>query len=296
MTVIEPSPPNGTFFVEAPLHLDHPPRRRSIRAFRNLASGAARVDNPHLRIRTAQATSPGLSMTSVQALEDLRTSYGPPTALAAKKDMDRIDAHARAFIERSPFVVVSTAREDGWPEASPRGDAPGFVAIEGERRLLLPDRPGNNRLHSLGNVVEDGRIGLLFFVPGITHTLRVYGRATLVMDDAVRARFSVRGIPARSVLDIAVELAYFHCGKALIRSGLWDEARWPTTDGLASLGAILADQIPGVEVADAEARVADASPRASATVSTDACGRRAVLSPAGWAHTLRRFAEPGGLT
>ena len=145
-------------------------------------------------------------MTSVQALEDLRTSYGPPTALAAKKDMDRIDAHARAFIARSPFVVVSTAREDGWPEASPRGDAPGFVAVEGERRLLLPDRPGNNRLHSLGNVVEDGRIGLLFFVPGITHTLRVYGRAKLVMDDAVRARFSVRGIPARSVLDIAVEL------------------------------------------------------------------------------------------
>jgi uncharacterized protein len=116
-------------------------------------------------------------MTSLQALEDLRTSYGPPTALAAKKDMDRIDAHAWAFIERSPFVVVSTAREDGWPEASPRGDAPGFVAVEGERRLLLPDRPGNNRLHSLGNVVEDGRIGLLFFVPGITHTLRVYGRA-----------------------------------------------------------------------------------------------------------------------
>ena len=185
-------------------------------------------------------------MTSVQALEDLRTSYGPPTALAAKKDMGRIDAHARAFIERSPFVVVSTAREDGWPEASPRGDAPGFVAVEGERRLLLPDRPGNNRLHSLGNVVEDGRIGLLFFVPGITHTLRVYGRAKLVMDAAVRARFSVRGIPARSVLDIAVELAYFHCGKALIRSGLWDEARWPATDGLASLGAILAYQIPGV--------------------------------------------------
>ena len=182
-------------------------------------------------------------MTSLQALEDLRTSYGPPTALAAKKDMDRIDVHARAFIERSPFVVVSTARENGWPEASPRGDAPGFVAVEGERRLLLPDRPGNNRLHSL--------------VPGITHTLRVYGRAKLVMDDAVRARFSVRGIPARSVLDVAVELVYFHCGKALIRSGLWDEARWPATDGLASLGAILADQIPGVEVADAEARVAE---------------------------------------
>jgi predicted pyridoxine 5'-phosphate oxidase superfamily flavin-nucleotide-binding protein len=98
---------------------------------------------------------------------------------------------------------------------------------------------------------------LLFLVPRITHTLRVYGRAKVVTDEAVCARFSVRGIPARSVLDVAVELVYFHCGKAFIRSGLWDEARWPATDGLATLGSILADQIPGVDAAEAEARVAE---------------------------------------
>ena len=196
-------------------------------------------------------------MTEIQALEDLKAYYGPPGALAANKDMHCIDRHARAFIERSPFVVVSTSSADGWPEASPRGDAPGFVAVEGQNRLLLPDRPGNNRLHSLQNVLQDGKVGLLFIVPTITHTLRVYGRARLVTDEAMRARFSVRGIPARSVLDIAVELVYFHCGKAFIRSGLWDEARWPTTEGLASLGAILADQIPGVAAADADARVAE---------------------------------------
>src|SRR5215204_2774156 len=115
MTVIEPSPPNGTFSLKLRSILTTRLDGGQFAPSGNLASGAARVDNPHIRIRTAQATWPGLSMTSVQALEDLRTSYGPPTALAARKDMDRIDAHARAFIERSPFVVVSTAREDGWP-------------------------------------------------------------------------------------------------------------------------------------------------------------------------------------
>ena len=196
-------------------------------------------------------------MGTLGTLEELRAYYGSPSALGAKKDMHHVDRHARAFIERSPFVVVSTASSDGWPEASPRGDAPGFVAVEGERRLLMPDRPGNNRLHSLHNVLQDGKVGLLFFVPKVPHTLRVHGRARVVTDEAVRARFAVRGIPARSVLDVTVELAYFHCGKAFIRSGLWDEARWPATDGLATLGTILADQIPGVSAADAEARVAD---------------------------------------
>ena len=129
--------------------------------------------------------------------------------------------------------------------------------MEGEQRLLVPDRPGNNRLHSLHNVVRDGKVGLLFLVPKVAHCLRVYGRGRLISDEAVRMRFSVRGIPARSVLDVSVELAYFHCGKAFIRSGLWDESRWPATDGLATLGTILADQIPGVDTADAEARVAE---------------------------------------
>jgi uncharacterized protein len=196
-------------------------------------------------------------MTAIEAHDELRAYYGAPSPLGAKKDIHHIDRHARAFVERSPFVVISTSSPDGWPEASPRGDAPGFVAVDGEHRLLMPDRPGNNRLHSLQNVIEEGKVGLLFFVPRITHTLRVYGRARVVTDEAVRARFAVRGIPARSVLDVAVELVYFHCGKAFIRSGLWDEARWPPTDGLATLGTILADQIPGVDAGDAEARVAE---------------------------------------
>lgn len=187
--------------------------------------------------------------------EDLRWIYGDPTALGAKKDQDHIDRHARDFIACSPFVVVSTSSPAGWPEASPRGDAPGFVAVEDEHTVLLPDRPGNNRLHSLSNVLGDGKIGLLFLVPRISHSLRVYGRARIRVDEPIRQRFAVRGAPARSVVEISVELAYFHCGKALIRSSLWDNSRWPDAGGLASFGQVLSDQIAGVTVDDAEERV-----------------------------------------
>lgn len=187
--------------------------------------------------------------------DDLRALYGDPTALGAKKDQDHLDRHARDFIACSPFVIVSTSSTDGWPEASPRGDAAGFVAVEDERTILVPDRPGNNRLHSLSNVLGDGKLGLLFLVPRVAHSLRVYGRARIRVDEPIRARFAVRGAPARSVIEMSVELAYFHCGKALIRSGLWDSARWPEAVGLASFGQVLSDQIAGVTVDDAEERV-----------------------------------------
>lgn len=195
-------------------------------------------------------------MTDVLADTDtLRTHYGPPTPLSVRKEQTSIDRHARAFIARSPFVVVSTSSADGWPEASPRGDAPGFVAVEGPNRLSLPDRPGNNRLHSLQNVVDDGKIGLLFMVPRITHTLRVYGTARIRTGDAIRSRFAANGKPARCVVEIAVELAYFHCGKAMIRSTLWDPTTWPPTDGLGTFAKILSDQIAGVDEADADAKI-----------------------------------------
>lgn len=194
-------------------------------------------------------------MSVVQDSEHLRALYGEPTALGAKKDQDHIDPHARAFIARSPFVVVSTSGAQGWPEASPRGDAPGFVEVAHETLLLLPDRPGNNRLHSLLNVIGDGKIGLMFLVPRVSHSLRVYGRGRIRVDEPIRQRFAVRGAPARSVIEIAVELAYFHCGKAMIRSGLWDPSRWPETDDLASFGKVLSDQIAGVTEADADARI-----------------------------------------
>ena len=186
---------------------------------------------------------------------ELRAYYGPTSALAARKEIDHVDKHCRAFIEHSPFVVVSTAQDGGWPEASPRGDHAGFVTVEHERLLLLPDRPGNNRLDTLQNVIEDGRVGLLFFVPRITHTLRVYGRARVRTDMALRERFTSHGKPARSVMEVAVEMAYFHCGKAIIRSAFWDPASWPETHRLAPFARVLSDQIAGVDEAEADAKL-----------------------------------------
>jgi PPOX class probable FMN-dependent enzyme len=196
-------------------------------------------------------------MTQIETTSDLTSFYGTPSMLAQKKDLDHIDAHARAFIARSPFLVLSTADADGWPDASPRGDPPGFVAVEGERTLLLPDRPGNNRVDSFKNVMVNPKVGLLFLVPGHQHSLRVNGTARLVTDAALCARLGMQGKPARAVLEVTARQVFFHCGKSLIRSRVWEPEKWPDRGGLASLGAALADQIGGIDKEATEATIAE---------------------------------------
>ena len=114
----------------------------------------------------------------IDTVEELRSSYGEPSERAARKTLDRLDRHCRRFIELSPFVVLATAGADGRVDCSPRGDPPGFVEILDDRTVLLPDRPGNNRVDSLGNVLENPHVGLLFMIPGVDETLRLNGRAT----------------------------------------------------------------------------------------------------------------------
>lgn len=194
-------------------------------------------------------------MTEICSIEDLRAHYGEISPLAASKEITHLDRHARDFIARSPFLVMSTADADGWPDASPKGDAPGFVTVEDDHHLLLPDRIGNNRVDGFENLMTNPKIGLIFFVPGIDHTLRVNGQARLLTEPATCARFSVNGKPARAVVRIAAEQVFFHCGKALMRSKLWKSEAWQPTTGLASLGAALADQIGGMTSSDAEAKV-----------------------------------------
>jgi uncharacterized protein len=162
-----------------------------------------------------------------------------------------------AFIARSPFIVLSTADADGWLDASPRGEAPGFVSVEDAGTLLVPDRPGNNRVDSFHNVMSNPKVGILFLVPGHPHSLRVNGKARLSTDEELCERFSVNGKPARAVLEVAPTKVFFHCGKSLIRSCLWDPAQWPDRIGLASLGAALADQIGTIDTSKAEAMVAE---------------------------------------
>ena len=156
------------------------------------------------------------------AASDLKTIYPAPAPRAIAKARPEIDAHAAKFIAMSPFCVLATSGSDGSVDASPRGGNPGFIHVEGPKLLLMPDRSGNNRIDSFRNIVEgSGCVQLIFFVPGIDETLRVGGTGTLTAEPDVLARMEEFGKLPRAVLRIDVKEAYFHCGKALMRSRLW---------------------------------------------------------------------------
>jgi uncharacterized protein len=188
---------------------------------------------------------------------DLRALYGEPSELAARKAIPRLDRHCRRFIELSPFLVMATSDADGRCDASPKGDAPGFVQVPDERTILIPDRVGNNRVDSLQNILANPRIGLIFFLPGYQETLRVNGRAEISTDPTLLDATAHAGKPPKSVIVVTVEEAYMHCGKALIRSQLWDPARHLEKGAFPSLARVLADQINGVDVAETETMLAD---------------------------------------
>ena len=179
----------------------------------------------------------GHHITDVAALERL---YGTPTGAAVEKELDYIHPHYRAMIAASPFVVLATSGPDGL-DASPRGDAPGFVAVEDERTLLIPDRRGNNRVDSLRNIIANPHVALLFLIPGIGETLRVNGRALISTAPSLLERFSVAGRAPRSVIVVRVDTVFFQCSRAVFRSGLWDPARYIERGQLASLGTMISD-------------------------------------------------------
>lgn len=182
--------------------------------------------------------SPEPSSGRVTSLEQLEALYGAPAPRSLIKEIDRISDHYRAFIEKAPFVVMATVGPEGL-DCSPRGDPPGFVRVLDEKTLLLPDRRGNNRLDSLRNLVRDARISLLFLVPGIGETLRVNGRAEILVDARLCADFAIQGKAPTSLLRVAVERVYFQCQKALARSRLWDPAARVPRTALPSAGEIL---------------------------------------------------------
>lgn len=196
-------------------------------------------------------------MTPVQSEADLRDCYDAPNETVRKKILARLDRHARAFIGLSPLVMLATAGPDG-ADCSPRGDAPGFVRVEDDSTLLLPDRRGNNLIDSLRNVAQQPSVGLLFLVPGINETLRVNGSARIVTDPARLEPMTVQGRMPASALEISVREVFFHCGKALIRSELWNPDRHVPRASFPTLGRIIADQVAGVEAAALEANLADA--------------------------------------
>jgi PPOX class probable FMN-dependent enzyme len=179
---------------------------------------------------------------------ELREVYPPPIERARKKTLRELDAHCRRFIALSPFVCLGTVSSGG-ADVTPRGDEPGFVHVLDATTLAMPDWPGNNRLDSLENLMQDPRVGLLFLIPGFAETLRVNGRAEISVDEALLERWEKR---PRSALVIRVEEAFLHCGKAMIRSRLWDPAARVERSALPSYGQMLKDQI---EIADTAAEI-----------------------------------------
>ena len=161
--------------------------------------------------------------------EQLAALFDAPSEAALRKESPIITAEYAAMIAASPFVVLATSGPDGL-DASPRGDPAGFVVVEDDRTLLLPERRGNNRADSLRNLLADDRIGLLFLIPGVGETLRVNGRARISVAPALLERFLMQGRPPKCVLVVSVDAVYFQCARAILRSALWD-ARPARTEG-----------------------------------------------------------------
>jgi PPOX class probable FMN-dependent enzyme len=184
--------------------------------------------------------------------DDLRSTFSATHDIAVKKCLDHVDAHGRAFIERSPFMCIGTQSEVGTADVSPRGDPRGFVKILDDRTLLIPDRPGNNRLDTLTNITTNPNVGLLFLVPGFDDTMRVNGEAQLTRDPELLSLMAVNGrIPTVAIV-VHVAEVFIHCAKALRRSKLWDQGEHQDRSEVPSLMKIILDQTTGAPADPAE--------------------------------------------
>ena len=194
-------------------------------------------------------------MEFVTSREELRRHYKAPGERPIRKELRLLDRHARAFIEKSPFLLIGSSDGKGNADVTPRGDRPGFVAVLDDRTIAIPDRPGNDRLDTLENIVAEPSVGLLFLIPNMNETLRVNGHARITSDQALRERLAVDGKLPATVLVIEIRSVYMHCAKAFLRSNLWAPETWPARSEMPTLGEILKDQI-ALSMTAAEADVA----------------------------------------
>jgi PPOX class probable FMN-dependent enzyme len=177
----------------------------------------------------------------ISTLEELRALVGEPSDLARKKQIDRLDAHCRAYIAHAPFLLIGTADAAGRCDVSPKGDAPGFVRVLDDRHLVIPDRPGNRRVDSMSNIIENPHIGLIFLVPRYEETLRVNGRATITKDPELLATMEVGGKRPKLAIGVEVEEVFMHCAKAFKRSWLWQPDQWPDISDMSPAACMLFD-------------------------------------------------------
>lgn len=202
----------------------------------------------------AFSVDPKFVVRDEQALREL---FQPTHALAAQKCMGALDRHAQEFIRRSPFLCIGTQNQDGKADVSPRGDPVGFVKILDPHTLAIPDRPGNNRLDTLANILSNPSVGLLFIIPGFDDTLRVNGQARLVTDPEILKDMSVgERVPKLAIL-VKVGEVFLHCAKAFRRSHLWDPEHFQDRSEMPSLSKIILDQTTGAPTDDIEMRKID---------------------------------------
>lgn len=181
------------------------------------------------------STHPDTTITSIEELEAL---YDRPGEAATIKEVDFLTGPYRAFLEAAPFVTLATVGPEG-ADCSPRGDSHGLVKIIDERTIAIPDRRGNNRIDSLRNIVRDPRVALLFLVPGVNETLRINGRAVLSTDTELLATLEAEGKRPKCAIVVTIEAAYLQCARALMRSALWDPARFVERKSLPTVGEAL---------------------------------------------------------
>lgn len=191
--------------------------------------------------------------------QDVRAILGEPVEISRQKARPGLDHHCRDFIAQSPFLCLGTMDRAGRADVSPRGDPPGFVHVVDDRTLLIPDRPGNKRIDSMVNILDNPGVALLFLVPGIDETLRVNGRATIVRDPDLLAGMAVEGRIPTLAIRVEVHEVFFHCGKALKRARLWQRPEAAEAPTFAGLGRILVEQTatPNYTVEEAERLVAE---------------------------------------
>jgi PPOX class probable FMN-dependent enzyme len=180
---------------------------------------------------------------NIQSIEALRQIYDEPKGRAKDKVLHQLEKHSKHFIRCSPFAVISTVSSQGQMDVSPRGGATGFISIENDTTLLLPDYKGNNRLDSLGNIIETGSIGILFLIPGIDETLRVNGTATITTSPSILSKFDQEKKPPISCTIVTIEEVFLHCAKAFMRSNLWDTSSQTNPKEFPTIGVILNDQV-----------------------------------------------------
>lgn len=195
--------------------------------------------------------------TSITTEAELIELMGEPSELVKRKQLLALDHHCRTFISLSPFLLIATSDTYGECDVSPRGDAPGFVLVIDKHTLVIPDRPGNRRVDSLRNILQNNSIGIVFMIPGVEEMLRVNGKAWIIRDESLLEKMTVRG--KQPLLGIGVEIkeCFLHCGKAIRRSQLWNRAAQAELPNLPSLATMLKDQVdlPDTSVEELEQQI-----------------------------------------